>query len=145
MSDANIARLQDAYGILQTPWDVDLFAGGVSERGGADSPSSSQLGVVGPTFACIIAEQFSRLKRGDRFFYTNAPVNFGLNAFTRCQLREIRKMTLARVLCDNTDTFNTQPNLFLRPAIEPANNPVQCTSLPALDLSFWSENSNDIC
>lgn len=145
MDSPSVVRLQTAYGRSLTPWDIDLFPGGLSERGGANSPSSNQLGVVGPTFACIIAEQFSRLKRGDRFFYTNGPVNFGMNGFSRCQLREIRKMTLARMLCDNTDTYNTHPNVFLQPSIDAANNPVSCASLPAMNLAFWSDTSNAIC
>ncbi|KAF2344368.1 hypothetical protein FHG87_024876 [Trinorchestia longiramus] len=42
--------------------DVDLYTGGLAELpvvGGA----------MGPTFACIVADQFLRLKLGDRFWY----------------------------------------------------------------------------
>lgn len=47
--------------ISRHPSDVDLWSGGVSER---PLPGS----MLGPTFACIIATQFSYSRRGDRFW-----------------------------------------------------------------------------
>ena len=41
-----------------------MYIGGVAEK-------NVRGGVVGPTFACLIGEQFNRLKKGDRFFYTH--------------------------------------------------------------------------
>lgn len=54
-----ITRLARLYGSVD---EVDLYIGGVSEKPLKDA-------LVGPTFVCIIGDQFSRLRRGDRFFY----------------------------------------------------------------------------
>jgi hypothetical protein len=42
--------------------DVDLLTGGLLEKAGEGS-------LVGPTFSCIIAQQFRRLREADRFWY----------------------------------------------------------------------------
>lgn len=72
--------------------------------------------LLGPTFSEIIADQFSRLRKGDRYFYEHGPeINPG--SFTPGQLNEIRKITLARVMCDNLDkiaVFAVPPRAFHR-------------------------------
>ena len=51
--------------------DIDLFAGGVSER-------AADGGLVGPTFGCIIADHFRSIRQGDRYWFENG----GHQAFT---------------------------------------------------------------
>lgn len=81
----------------RSPHDIDLWSGGVSERA---LPGS----LLGPTFACIIATQFSSVRVGDRFWYE---LGDQPSSFTPDQLEEIRKSRLARVMCDNTDLIET--------------------------------------
>lgn len=119
---------------LRTPHDIDLWSGGVSERA---LPGS----LLGPTFACVIATQFSSVRVGDRFWYElgNQP-----SSFTPAQLEEIRKSRLARVLCDNTDliqTIQTYPLVLPDHEINPR---VSCKSsiIPYMDLTKWAEPHN---
>lgn len=84
------------------PSDIDLFVGGVTE-----TPLPEAL--VGPTFACIIGLQFKALKYGDRFYYENSHPEVRL---TITQLREIKKTTLAGVVCRNTNIGEIQKDVF---------------------------------
>ena len=87
--------------------DVDLYLGGFLEAAHEDS-------ILGPVFKCIIGDQFARLKKGDKFFY-----DLGVDqrrAFTLGQLDEIRKTSMARIICDNTDDIDRiQPLAFKMP------------------------------
>ena len=52
------------YCFFQHVDDIDLFVGGLAER-----PLSGA--VVGPTFGCLLGQQFQILKKGDRFWFEN--------------------------------------------------------------------------
>ena len=54
--------------------DIDIFSAGISEF---PAPGS----ILGPTFACLVAEQFANLRSGDRFWYENNAQN--PNPFTK--------------------------------------------------------------
>ncbi|KAG6448215.1 hypothetical protein O3G_MSEX005394 [Manduca sexta] len=125
-------RLASVY---NSPKDIDLWVGGLLEE-----PVDG--GILGPTFAHIIADQFSRLKIGDRYFYEyGSDVNPG--AFTSSQLAEIKKVTLSRIICDNRDGIElmAQPPDALLRADLPGNAPVPCEStlIPAMNLIKFKE------
>ncbi|XP_078681743.1 myeloperoxidase-like [Branchiostoma floridae x Branchiostoma belcheri] len=116
-------RLENVYSHVD---DIDVFVGGLAEE-------SVPGGVVGPTFACLIGLQFQNLRKGDRFWF-ECP-----GQFTAAQLAEIRKTSLARILCDNTDgTTHMQPDVFSLPT-QPGNERVACSSLSQMDLTKWQE------
>lgn len=115
----NIRFLQ-TYGALDT---VDLWVGGLAEK-----PIPG--GVIGPTFACIFAITFSDLRNGDRFWYENDDI------FTPEQLAEIRRTSLAEVLCDNGDAIATvQPKAFFLGTRRSCSR-----SIPGIDFAPWIED-----
>lgn len=84
MGPRSAQRIRLAYKNIE---DIDLFVGGLAER-----PVSG--GLVGPIFSCIIAQQFSNLRKGDRFWYENEGFE---SSFTPAQLESIRQTSLAQV------------------------------------------------
>ncbi|KAM7536980.1 hypothetical protein Aperf_G00000078094 [Anoplocephala perfoliata] len=117
-------KLRAVYG---HPGNIDLFAGGVLEE---VMPGAR----MGPTLACIIADQFKRLRAGDRLWY-EAP-----GVFTTAQLAEIRDAgsSLSRVICENGDNI-TEVTLdaFVRPMSR--RDLVPCSQVPKLNLALWKE------
>lgn len=54
--------LEDISSLYESVHDIDLYTGALAELPNAGS-------IVGSTFMCLIADQFVRLQRGDRFWY----------------------------------------------------------------------------
>jgi len=80
-----VDRLSKLY---NNPNDIDLFAAGISENHSSES-------IIGPTFQCIFKAQFLRLRDGDRYYFENPGI------FTPAQINQIKRVSLARVLCNN--------------------------------------------
>src|SRR4051812_21496704 len=88
------AELKSVYGTVDK---VDLWVGGLAEN-------HLNGGSMGQTFTKIIADQFQRLRDGDRFFY--------LNQFRGAQLTAIQNTSLSDIIARNTTTTNLQDNVF---------------------------------
>ncbi|XP_042210054.1 chorion peroxidase-like [Homarus americanus] len=110
--------------------DIDLFVGALAEK-------HVSGGAVGPTFACILADQFVRAKIGDRYWfeYGDSP-----GAFTVGQLRELQQVSFSRILCDNVREL-TQVQRWSMEVLSPFNPLVACESkcIPRLNLDLWKE------
>lgn len=73
--------------------DVDLWIGGISEK-------QVNGGQVGETFGAIIADQFTRLRDGDRFYYQDDQY---LDIIERAIRNNVGQTTLADVIEANSD------------------------------------------
>nr|AKR04374.1 peroxidasin [Chilo suppressalis] len=115
-------KLERLYGSVH---NIDVWVGGILE-------TQVDGGKVGPLFKCILLEQFTRLREGDRFWYENPTI------FKQEQLNEIKKTSLARILCDNGDNVDTiGENVFLLPDAQ--DGLISCEDLPTMDFRYWVE------
>ncbi|MEC9374368.1 MAG: peroxidase family protein [Planctomycetota bacterium] len=76
-------------------------------------------GSFGETIVAIMADQFGRLRDGDRFFYLNGDDPAGLNSILAelgMTIDDIDDCTLADVILANTSLTNIQGNVFFIPA-----------------------------
>ncbi|XP_030378748.1 peroxidase [Scaptodrosophila lebanonensis] len=121
ISQAKIAQLRRLYA---SPEDVELSVGGSLEFHAPDA-------LFGPTFLCIVGKQFLNTRRGDRFFFENYR-----SGFSRLQLAEIRKASVASLFCNNAHYLRyIQPNVFVFPNTR--NILLSCDDIPRVDLSKW--------
>jgi hypothetical protein len=89
------AELKSLYGSVS---NIDLWVGVLAE----DHLKGSS---AGPLLQRILADQFTRLRDGDRFWYENT--------FTGPQLNQLRNTHLADLIMRNTDLTTIQKNPFV--------------------------------
>ena len=131
---AVIDALEKAYGSPDN--HIDLFPVGIAEANDGQK-------FLGRTFGCILGKTFQELREGDRFYYENDKV------VTAIQQREVRKMTMARVMCLTLrDVKNDVPLQRIQRNVFDVFNPdedrrVRCSRLLNNDLNVeqWLINS----
>ncbi|XP_070574188.1 thyroid peroxidase-like [Ptychodera flava] len=113
--------------LYRHPDNIDAFIGALVEDpiGGA---------VMGPLNECLLTMQFIRARDGDRFWYENPGV------FTSSQLLELKKSSLARIICDNTGIDELPTNVFRR---ADRSSFKKCEDLPEIDLEKWWRDDTD--
>ena len=120
--EIDTVRFLQLHGSLN---DVDPWMGGIAET---RLPGS----FIGPTFACIFGITFDNVRNGDRFWYERP------NVFTPAQLRQIKRGSFSRVICDNSDNINrVQPDAFLSNQTRVGCR--QTRQIPSLNLNAWKE------
>ncbi|XP_036366591.1 chorion peroxidase-like isoform X2 [Octopus sinensis] len=112
-STAEGTKLKNAYHQVH---DIDFASAVLSETPTGDA-------MVGPTLKALFEEQFKLVKKGDRFYYEHLPV------FSPAQLAEIRKITMAHIICRNTGITNVKKEAFKANSAD-----IPCTQLS--DLNF---------
>lgn len=125
MKANDVALLQKIYSRVE---DVDLLIGGILEV-------PTEGAAVGPTFTCLLREQLIKLRNSDRFWYEN---DLPPSSLKSEQLSEIRKVSLAGILCANADMSKIQPKAFIQQ--DPyLNAMIKCDQHGMLDLSAWRD------
>jgi len=139
MPESVVSAYRNLYGSVE---DIDLFSAGISEHhadGGA---------MVGPTFGCLLGEAFRNARQGDHYWYENHDT---AHKFTSDQLRELRKITWSRLICDFVTggekstvapgDVSVQKQTMLVP--DPETNPrYKCSdfaNIPQMNLKPWKE------
>ncbi|XP_049866580.1 peroxidase-like [Pectinophora gossypiella] len=123
----HLEKLQELYKNVE---DIDLMAGMWVEK-------YIPGGFVPQTFYCLIIDQLRRNMVVDRHFFERPTRP---NAFTFQQLLEIRKATIAQVLCDVGDTVTEiQPHAFFRQSL--GNEMRSCDQIEKVNLNAWKDIS----
>jgi peroxidase len=81
----------------------------------------------------MVAQQFRDLKIGDRLYFENGHDN--ATRFSLPQLKQLRRSSMARIMCDNLDIKVIQKRAFA--PVSPENPLVPCASIRRAGLKHW--------
>ncbi|NXL86318.1 PERM Myeloperoxidase, partial [Alectura lathami] len=124
----NLSLAKKFIQLYGTPRNIDIWIGALAEpfvKGGR----------VGPLMACLIGTQFRKTRDGDRFWWENEGV------FTPQQRRSLARISLSRIICDNTHISKVPRNIFW--ANRYPHSFVSCSQIPKLDLRPWKSKRTE--
>ncbi|XP_045496325.1 peroxidase-like isoform X1 [Colias croceus] len=104
--------------------DIDLVVGMMAE-----TPLAGSL--IGPTATYLIREQLWRTRSGDRYFYSHT---HEAGSFSKRQLAELRRGSLARLLCDNLRLAAVRRDVF-----HVGSPIVSCDEIKKVNLEAWQD------
>ncbi|XP_050443428.1 peroxidase-like [Adelges cooleyi] len=99
ISKKDIDTLKELYTSVD---DIDYLIGALLEK-----PQNKSM--VGPSVACVIADNFYRLKFGDRFFYD---VEGHPGSFTKEQIKALEQITFSHIICKTSLLDHLQKETF---------------------------------
>src|SRR5262249_49362677 len=123
------ATWQATYGSVD---NIDPWVGGLCED---HLPGAA----VGPFFAAVLKNQFTRTRAGDRFWYENGQ-------FSDAELATIRGTTLASLIEQNTDITGLPADVFTQgtPVPPPAGSSGSATEVRSYDGSGNNPNNPNL-
>ncbi|XP_011505800.1 PREDICTED: peroxidase-like [Ceratosolen solmsi marchali] len=124
--EMDVEALDEISKLYNNVDDIDLYTGALAELPKSD-------GLIGPTFTCLIADQFERLQVGDKYWYESANQS---GSFNEDQLKELRKISLARIICETSDNITEIQAQVMR-SIGPNNPIISCEDIPSVSLDPW--------
>ncbi|KAM7364650.1 peroxidasin homolog pxn-2-like isoform 2-T3 [Cochliomyia hominivorax] len=114
--------------IYRSPKDVDVYTGALSEP-------PLEGAIFGPLLACIVGDQFMRLKRGDAFWYER---KMGPQKFTKDQLKTIYGTTLSQIICRNSDDIQQIRRYVMEHRLNEPNIIIDCDDIKKFNFTPWN-------
>ncbi|XP_070212192.1 salivary peroxidase/catechol oxidase-like isoform X2 [Littorina saxatilis] len=116
-------RYETVYGDTD---NIDLYSGALTE-------TRVSGGIVGPTYACLLGQQFANLRKCDRFFWETTDPVTGFD--TDRQRMQIQRTKLSHVICRTTGITSIQDRVFDVP--DSRRNPEKtCASILAKEMDL---------
>ncbi|KAG4071048.1 hypothetical protein HA402_001485 [Bradysia odoriphaga] len=109
--------------------DVDFYVGGLLE-----AFESVGNPFAGPTFGCVIGDNYKNAMGGDIYFYSHPENPYPM---TKAQIDAVGKYSVSNLFCANSGLSET--NKLWSYAPHAVNPKIDCKHFPPMDLSAWKE------
>lgn len=121
---ANVDLLKSVY---KSPEDVDLYVGGLLE-------TFNSIGnpLAGPTYSCVVSENYRNSIGGDIYFYSHPKNPY---PFTTDQMNVVKGFSMLHVICLNSNLTKVNAIFGIRGGTP--NVELPCSSFVMPNVSAW--------